>query len=63
MSPQMSNVVTLRGKLAEMRENRDYWEGRAKAAESELRIAARCVRALLSKRKAAAKWLSEFESE
>jgi hypothetical protein len=61
--PQMTNVQTLRGKLLQMRESRDYWQNRARLAESELRIAARCVRAMLATRKAATKWLALFEAD
>lgn len=60
--PRMTNVTTLRGKLQQMRESNAYWQERARTAEAELRIAARCVRALLKTRKAAAEWLTIFDA-
>lgn len=60
--PQMTNPETLRGKLREMREQRDYWRQRACSLEAEVKWAARTVRALLKARGAAKKWLEDFES-
>lgn len=58
--PQMTNPETLRGKLRQMREDRDFWRDRAKKVEAELRVAARCVRALLKVHGEARKWLKEL---
>jgi hypothetical protein len=47
--------------ITRLRKERDYWRDRAVISERELKIAAKCVRALLQVRKAGEKWLQDLD--